>query len=184
MPSYPYFTPYGQTANPYMVYPSNTYTPIVQPQMYYPNYLQQNMKMPEPQRPKMTITWIKSEQDVDSEYVEPNSAAAFWNENEPVIYLKKTDVTGKSTVTAYDLVERKKEDEKAEEPKQEYATNSDLNSLVGAVNNINESLNKEIKSFASVLEGLKGDVDSIKADMYGIAGKKKTIRKTEGEEDA
>ena len=101
-----------------------------------------------------------------------------------MIYLKKTDVTGKSTVTAYDLVERKKEDEKAEEPKQEYATNSDLNSLVGAVNNINESLNKEIKSFASVLEGLKGDVDSIKADMYGIAGKKKTIRKTEGEEDA
>ena len=50
MPSYPYFTPYGQTANPYMVYPSNTYTPIVQPQMYYPNYLQQNMKMPELQR--------------------------------------------------------------------------------------------------------------------------------------
>ena len=184
MPSYPYFSPYGQATSPYMVYPNNAYTPVIPQQPYYPNYLQQNMKAPEPPRPKMTITWIKSEKDVDDEYVEPNSAAAFWNENEPVIYVKKADVTGKSSVTAYDLVERKPQEEEKEEPKQEYVTSSDFKSLVGAVNNINDNFSKEMRSFANLIETMRNDVDAIKSDMYGIAGKKKAIRKTEGEEDA
>lgn len=176
MPSYPYYTPYGQVGNPYMVYP-NYYMPQVPM-----NVPQQNVKAPEQPKSGMIISWVKSEKDVENEYVGPNSAAAYWNENEPVLYLKQADATGKTSLTIYDLVERKVEG--AEETKQEYATSSDFNSLVGAVNNINDSLNKEIKSFAAVIESLKGDVDSIKSDMYGIAGKKKTVRKAEGEEDA
>lgn len=176
MPSYPYYTPYGQVGNPYMVYP-NYYMPQVPV-----NALQQNVKAPEQPKSGMIVSWVKSEKDVENEYVGPNSAAAYWNENEPVLYLKQADATGKTSLTIYDLVERKVEG--TEETKQEYATSSDFNSLVGAVNNINDSLNKEIKSFAAVIESLKGDVDSIKSDMYGIAGKKKTVRKAEGEEDA
>lgn len=176
MPSYPYYTPYGQVGNPYMVYP-NYYMPQVPM-----NAPQQNVKAPEQPKSGMIISWVKSEKDVENEYVGPNSAAAYWNENEPVLYLKQADATGKTSLTVYDLVERKVKE--PEEIKKEYATSSDFNSLVGAVNNINDSLNKEIKSFAAVIESLKGDVDSIKSDMYGIAGKKKTVRKAEGEEDA
>ena len=178
---YPYYTPYGQAGSPYTVYP-NYYMPQIPAMNYQPNYPQQNVKTPEQPKGGMLVSWVKSEKDVDNDYVGPNSAAAYWNENEPVLYLKQADATGKTSLTIYDLVERKVEEK--EEIKQEYATSSDFNSLVGAVNNINESLNKEIKSFATVIESLKGDVDSIKADMYGIAGKKKTVRKAEGEEDA
>lgn len=167
MPSYPYYTPYGQVTNPYLVYPNTYYTPQVP-------------KAPEQQKNGMLITWVKSEKEVEDEYVGPNCAAAFWDENEPVIYLKKADVTGKPSIIVYDLVERKTEEPK----KEEYTTNSDFNTLVGAVNSINETLNKEIKSFNSAVESLKGDVESIKADMYGIAGKKRSVKKTESEEDA
>lgn len=183
MPSYPYFTPYGQT-NPYMVYPNNAYTPIIQQPVYYPNYLQQSAKQPESQKPGMFITWVKSEKDVDNEVVVPNGAAAFWNENEPVIYLKKADATGKPSITVYDLVERKTEETNAEENKQEYATSSDFKSLVGAVNDINENFNKEMRSFSNLIGSLQTDIDTIKSDMYGIAGKKKVVKKTEGDEDA
>lgn len=183
MPTYPYYTPYGQVGigSPYAVYP-NYYMPQIPSTNYQLNTPQQNAKAPEQPKSGMIISWVKSEKDVENEYVGPNSAAAYWNENEPILYLKQADATGKTSLTIYDLVERKVEEK--DNIKQEYATSSDFNSLVGAVNNINDSLNKEIKSFAAVIESLKGDVDSIKSDMYGIAGKKKTVRKAEGEEDA
>ena len=132
----------------------------------------------------MIVNWVKSDKDVEDEYVAPNCAAAFWNENAPVLYLKQADATGKTTTTIYDMIERKAPEEVKEEAKMDYATSADFASLAGAVNNINDIFNKEMKSFASLISSLQGDVDAIKADMYGIAGKKKTVKKAEGEEDA
>lgn len=182
MPSYPYYNPYGQVQNPYMVYPNYTYAPSIQPtpQVTYP-ISTQTVQQP---RAGMVVNWVKTEKEVEDEFVGPNGAAAFWNENEPVLYLKKADATGKSTVTIYDLVERKAPEEVKEETKPDYATSADFASLAGAVNSINENFNKEMKSFANLIGNLQGDVDTIKADMYGIAGKKKTVKKAEGDDDA
>lgn len=181
----PYYNPYGQVQNPYMVYPNYFYTSPIQtaPAVTYTMPQQQVVKPIEQPRSGMLVNWVKSDKEVEDEYVAPNCAAAFWNENVPVLYLKQADATGKTTTTVYDMIERKAPED-AEVVKTDYATSADFASLVGAVNNINDNFNKEMKSFASVIGSLQGDVDAIKADMYGIAGKKKTVRKTEGEEDA
>ena len=174
----PYYNPYGQVQNPYLVYPNYTYVPQImtapQPQQF--------TNVPEAQPPRgMMISWVKSEKEVEDKFIGPNGAGAYWNENEPVIYLKKADATGKTSITIYDLVERKPEAAVPDEPKQDYATSSDLSSLVGAVNAINDNFNKEMKNFASLIGSLQTDVDTIKSDMYGIAGKKKAVKKAEGE---
>ena len=174
----PYYNPYGQVQSPYMVYPNYTYVPQVMTAPQTPQQFTGSFQQPR----GMMISWVKSEKEVDDQYVAPNGASAFWNENEPVIYLKKADATGKSTVTIYDLVERKPE-APPDGVKQDYTPNSDFNSLVGVVNNMNDNFNKEMSSFASLIGNLQSDIDTIKADMYGIAGKKKTVRKTEGEID-
>ena len=48
-----------------------------------------------------------------------------------------------------------------------YATKDELGAVVGVV-----------KGFDEILAGLRADIDTMKGDMYGIAGKKKTARKT------
>lgn len=172
--------PYGAYQNPYLTggyyYPQ---APVYFPNQYsqQPIQIQQPVKPPEQQKNTMAITWIKSEKDVDDEYVGPNSAAAFWNENEPVIYLKKADVTGKTSVTIYDLVERvdTKEKEMVAETKAVDAPSKDeFTHLLGIVTSMSNSM-----------EGLAKEIDSIKGDVYGLAGKKRVggVKKGEVEED-
>lgn len=109
------------------------------------------------------FNWVKNEQDVENWPVGPNSVVALWNENEPVVYMKKADATGKSEIKTYDLVERVSEDKKAEAPAPEYVTKDDIVSLIAS---------------------LRSDIDTMKSDMYGIAGKRKSSRKAEVEDDA
>ncbi len=52
------------------------------------------------------ILWVSGKQDADSYLVAPNSAVALWDANNPVIYLRQADSTGKPSTKVYDLVER------------------------------------------------------------------------------
>lgn len=67
----------------------------VQPQM---------MQQPGPQNSGMI--WVGSKQEADSYLVAPGSAVALWDSNNPVVYLRQADSTGKPSTKAYDLVER------------------------------------------------------------------------------
>lgn len=52
------------------------------------------------------IVWVSGKQEADNYFVVANSAVALWDANNPVIYLRKADSTGKPSTVVYDLVER------------------------------------------------------------------------------
>jgi len=52
------------------------------------------------------IIWVSGKAEADGYLVAPNSAAALWDANNPVIYLRSADSTGKPSTKVYDLVER------------------------------------------------------------------------------
>ncbi len=168
---YPYYTP--------------SYTPNYQ-QYYQPAYVQQPNYQPvqtpqqQPQAPMQNqsgIIWISGQNEALAYPVAPNNAVTLWSQTEPVVYLKQADATGKPTLKIYDLVERSQTASNAtsnsDDKTVEYATKSDLSAVVGVV-----------KGFDELIGSLKSDIDNMKGDLYGIAGKKKTVRKPkEVEED-
>lgn len=167
----------------------NSYYPATYQPYYYPQY-QQNFQQIQPQQQNFQqqvqqpvvqnnpsgIVWISSEKDAMLYPVAPNNAVALWNQNEPVVYLKQADASGKPTMKTYDLVERAEtqtETAKAAPISNvNYATKEDLGAVVGVVNGIDK-----------IIGGMKSEIESMKGDLYGIAGKKKpgTAKKTEDE---
>ena len=158
----PYMTVYP-AQNAFMVNPTNNpmwTTPTTQTgaTMQMPNSQSVTMNQPG------LFNWVKSEKEVETQYVAPNGVVTFWNENEPVIYLKQADATGKSTIRTFDLVERT-DKPVTEEKTPVYATKEDVN------------------AFSDVIADLRKDLETIKGDVYGLAGKKRIVRKADGEID-
>ena len=52
------------------------------------------------------MIWVSGRQEADGYLIAPNSAVALWDQNNPVVYLRKADSTGKPSTVVYDLVER------------------------------------------------------------------------------
>lgn len=148
------------------------YQPMYYPQQYQPQqmqYPQQNQQMQQVQMSSTnqpSIIWISSENEALSYPVAPNNAVTLWSTAEPVVYLKQADATGKPTLKIYDLVERAKTSPKStlEQGKEivEYATKSDLVAVAGAV-----------KGFDELIGSLKADIETMKGDLYGMAGRKR-----------
>lgn len=138
---------------PYTFFPATyqPYQPVYQPQ----NYSQQNFT------PQNSIIWISGEREALAYPVAPNNAVTLWSQNEPVVYLKQADASGKPSMKIYDLVERS---EVGSGDKDEYATKNDLTGVLDAV------------------QTLKTDIETMKGDIYGIAGKRKPVKKAEDEE--
>lgn len=170
-----------------MAYPYTSYQNPYQ-QSYYPMYqqpqYQQQIQQPMPQAQQTYspainqsgIIWISGESEAAMFPIAPNNAVALWTKDGKTIYLKSADATGKPTMRVYDLVERAEtasDGVSASDGKlPAYATKDELSAVVGVV-----------KGFDDLLGSLKSDIDTMKGDMYGIAGKKKTVRKQEGTED-
>ena len=98
-----------------------------------------------------------------------------WSTTEPVVYLKQADATGKPTLKTYDLVERIKTPSVSVSGNDDnlptYATKDELTAVVGAVKGIDD-----------LIGTIKTDIETMKSDLYGVAGRKKTARKAEVEE--
>lgn len=75
------------------------------------------------------IIWVPNEQAANEYIVAPNNAVALWNSNEPVIYLKQADASGKPHMTIYDLVERNSAPVQRTMPAEEYVTKQELNAI-------------------------------------------------------
>jgi len=113
----------------YQPYPYGSY----QPAPYYPgpvpdqlaqlrqSQVMQGAQVAQPPQPMQTnmgpipptggpqnggIIWVSGKGEADGYLVAPNSAVALWDANNPVIYLRKADSTGKPSTVVYDLVER------------------------------------------------------------------------------
>ena len=165
------------------------YNPMFQTQTgqpYVPNYYNTNAipqynynQIPSTQicgySNQQSNIWVNGEKEAETYPVGPNNAVTLWDMNNPVIYLKQADATGKPTLKIFDLVERTTEFKTSQvDTSMSYATKEEF-----------QTLGKAMSDYTDILESLKSDIDTLKHDMYGIAGKKKPIsRKTEVEEDA
>lgn len=164
MASYNY---YGQNyANPY------PYQPVYQSPMIQPQQMQnvpqvQSTQNYSPVISQSGIIWISGLQEAQMYPIAPNNAVALWQKDGKTIYLKSADATGRPSLVIYDLVERK---ETASESSSEqndkvpvYATKDDLEVVVGAIKSIS------------------GDIETMKSDLYGVAGKRKSAKKADPE---
>lgn len=158
-----------------------TYTPYqpayTQPyqQMYQQPPIVQPTQMSVANQPVQTsnsIIWVANEKEAAMYPIAPNNAVTLWSQSEPVVYLKQADASGKPTMKTYDLVERAETAQNgaagtgAKTP--DYATKDELAALVTAVRGID-----------GVVSSVRSDIETIKGDMYGIAGKKKPSKKVE-----
>ena len=157
----------------------NNYYPAYQQYPVYQQPVVQTQYQPQMQQAQANqsgIVWVTSERDAALYPVAPNNAVALWNQNDPVVYLKQADASGRPTMKVYDLVERveaQPESAEVKAIKANYATKEDLGTIVSVV-----------KDFDKTIVAMKGEIETMKGDLYGIAGKKKpAVKKPETEEE-
>ena len=161
--------------------------PFYQPQYQYyypaqyqqiPQYQQPAIQQAQPAQqsattPQVSNVWIYSEDEVATYPVAPNNAVRLWSANEPIFYLKCADATGKPSVKVYDIVERTAAPvEKHEAKTDEFAKKADLATVIEAVKDTN-----------GIIASIKADIDTMKGDLYGVAGKRRAAKKSEATDD-
>lgn len=141
---------------------------------YYPQTYQQipqvQAQQQQPQSNNTSgIIWVSGQQEAQMYPVAPNNAVALWENSGKVIYLKTADATGKPSLRIFDLVERTELASNAsgaqDDKLPDYATKDELSAILGAM-----------KSITSEIEQMKGD-------LYGVAGRKRTSKKEVTEDD-
>lgn len=187
MAVYPY---YGTNyANPYGMngyYPQGYQAqPMVQPQAQAMQMSQmpQNQTMqgqPVQQIQNGGFITVRSEAEARNYPVAPGTSVTFKHETAPYCYTKTMGFS-QFEAPRFEKFRLVKEEEaefqqSAEDAKDQngiaYAKEEDLGKLAGVVKAMNE-----------IVTGMKADVESMKSDMYGMAGKRKTAKKTEVIED-
>lgn len=169
----PYPFNYGyNTNNYYPQYGYNSYSQYPPVQQMMQNA--QQTAQPQMQSPS-SIIWVKNQQEAAMYPIAPNNAVALWDQSAASVYLKQADASGKPTMKIYDLVERAETatdgtNENESKPST-YATKDDLGAVLGVVNGFDE-----------VIGALKSDIETMKSDIYGIAGKKKMSKKVKDED--
>lgn len=153
----------------YPYYPYQSYYPVYQPMIQQPTQppVQQIQQQPT-QAYSSGIIWVDDEKEAALYPIAPNNAVALWEKSGKKAYMKKADATGKPAMTVYDLVERKEEEEVQDVS---YATKDDYAAVVGV-----------IKEFSEKVTALTSELESMKGDLYGIAGKKKAKKVVEDDD--
>lgn len=121
-----------------------TYQPMYQPVQYQPQVQIQSARI-----------WVSSLNEAQMYPVAPNNSVDLWDSTAPVIYSKQADASGRPSMKIYDITERVEAAQSASTGNAEYVTKSDY-----------VALNKAV-------EGIRADIETIKGDVYGIAGKRK-----------
>lgn len=172
--------PYPYTyQNPYQSYYPANYQPV------YQQGYQQPTQQAQPQIPQQSfspainqsgIIWISGLQEAQMFPCGPNSAVALWQKDGKTIYLKQADATGRPTLTVYDLVERTETPQDSgnsgDSKLPAYATKDELGVVVGAV-----------KDYSEALSNIKNEIETMKGDLYGVAGRKRVVKKQEAEDE-
>ena len=141
------FNPYFQPA----------YQPVWNP--YQQNYQPQQMIQPQQTPAQVGNVWITDESEVAGYPVAPNNAVRLWSAKDSVFYLKSADATGKPSIKIFDVVERI---QGGSEP----SSGQD-------VKTIDYVSKDELSRISAVLESIRGDIETMKVDLYGVAGRKK-----------
>ena len=127
MPNYPY---YGYQ-------PYQPYQPPMADQLMQLRQNQYQPNMQQAQQASPSIVWVQNEMEAANYLVAPNSAVTLWDSNDPVVYLKQADASGKPSMKIYDLVERTQRPVQAPQaPAVEYAPLSRLEALEARLNEL------------------------------------------------
>ena len=138
---------------------------------YYPQSYQPQQPMPQytPQQNQVNNVWVANREEADQYPVVPNSAVRLWSTRDPVFWLKQADATGKPSIKTYDIVERTESVPEAsygqDNKTVEYVSKDELDRIVGVLNSVRE------------------EIETMKGDLYGVAGRKKPAKRMEVEED-
>lgn len=130
MPYYPYQAYQPPMPDQLAQYRQQQY----QPQPMFQQPAQQIVPQMQPQQQQQmagqSIIWVQNEQEAYNYLVAPNSAVALWDSNNPAVYLKQADASGKPTMKIYDLVERTTQHpQAAPQPAAEYVTRQEFAAL-------------------------------------------------------
>lgn len=136
-----------------MAYPF--YQPFYQP--YYQNQQQNNSG----------IIWVSGINEAQMYPVAPNNAVPLWEQSGRTIYLKQADATGKPSMRIFDITER------TESP--------NINSSAPDVKTADFATKDELAAIVGAVKGISSDIEQMKGDLYGVAGKRK--KKVEVEDD-
>ena len=153
----PYYPMYQ---SPYSFYPA-TY-----PASYTPQAVQQTSQNFSQTIPQNSMIWVSGESEAAGYPVAPNNAVALWEQSGKVIYVKSADATGKPSLKVYDLVER-----------------SDYSSEKSDSKSDNDAIMKAISGFSAKIDAITADIESMKGDLYGLSGRKKTVKRVEVSDD-
>jgi len=170
---YPYFQPN------YNYFPAN-YQPVYQQGFQQPTAQQTQPQMPQqsfsPAINQSGIIWISGLQEAQMYPCGPNSAVALWQKDGKTIYLKQADATGRPTLTVYDLVERTETPSdggnSVDSKVPTYATKDELCAVAGVV-----------KDYSEALSNIKNEIETMKGDLYGVAGRKRVVKKQEADSE-
>ena len=185
MPAYNYYA--GNYGNPYnagyfqpgfQTQPMMQQAPMQQPpQMTAPQNVQAQTM---PQIQNGGFVTVRSEADARNYPVAPGMSVTFKHETQPFCYTKTMGFNQfeaprfeKFRLVKEDDEPQAQQTEGKEQESPSYATQEDLGKVVGVVQGLND-----------LIGNIKSDVESMKSDMYGIAGqKKKPARKSEAIDD-
>lgn len=163
-------------------YPVSHYYNPAQNTTAYPSYGNYGVQAPPvSQQVPPNILWVNNDHEAENYPVAPNTAVALWNTSDPVVYLKQADATGKPSIKIFDLVERESGTPQSVS-QNEYAKQSDLTLLANNLKENNDHVATLMADMTDTLEKMKADIESMKGDMYGIAGKKRAAKKVEAED--
>ena len=160
--------PYLYYQNPYMVQYQAQPT-----QQAHPVQNQQNYAQPQNQIQNGGLVTVPSEEVARNYPVALGTSVTFKHETAPYCYTKTMSFSQFDAPKFEKFRIVKEDDVPAEEAKEapvvSYATKEDLGAVVAAMNGLDE-----------MLSHVKGDIETIKTDMYGMAGRKKSKKSATG----
>ena len=171
--------PYPFYQTPYQNYYPASYQPVYQQGYQQPTPTVQQTQPQQSFSPAPVsngIMWVDDEREAAMFPVGPNNAVALWEKSGKRAYMKKADATGKPTMTVYDLVERTEtphdNGNSGDNKVPAYATKDELGAVVGVV-----------KDYSEALSNIKSEIETMKGDLYGVAGRKRVVKKQETDSD-
>lgn len=161
--------------------------PMNYQQMYYPQQFQQ---FPQPQMPQQQMqatpqaqqptqypivqggfVRVMNENEARMYPVAPGNSVTFINENSPYCYTKTVNMgqLDRPIFEKYRLVKEDDAPQPVEGPHKPLENQTvDLSRF---------ALATDLEAFRAEMEGIRNDIETFRVDLYGLAGKKKTVKK-------
>lgn len=137
-----------------------------------PNAMGQIPQMPtiaNAQMPQCGIIWVKDARAAEAYPVAPNTAVALWDENNPIIYFKEAEPSGKVNTKIYQFTD--------------ITPNQNPNVQVAMQAQPTPAINKELDALRAEMDDLRAEMEVLK-QRNQPAAKTARARKEESKEEA